>query len=498
MYTCLNFTITNRNVLRPIVVTWRGCDGATRSQSLRRRGSMTVCALNGSVTSTFRNFATITRNCQCFNYQVTNTSIFYQTFEHVNCNGFTTTTGIGPNETVSLCMCRPCFLPNQTNVNFTLVQGQPCVNGLPATPTPSTTPTVTPTPLPCSSGITADAGFWFYYDCCGNYVSGISANTVICMNPNFANSGVIPIYSACSQTCVTPTPTKTKTSTPTPTQTPTDPYTGTTQTPTTSPTPTTTPSATTTSTPTVTSTPTNTITPSATTTSTPTVTSTPTNTPSQSATTTPTPTNTLTPSATTTPTETVTPTPTNTLTPSATTTPTETVTSTPTPTITDPYTGTTETPTPTATPTPTDPFTGTTQTPTPSPTNTLTPSATTTPTETVTSTPTNTPSQSATTTPTPTVTSTPTPTTPSTGVTVNFGTTQATTCTPDAGTALVYLPPGGTISETTTIYSDAGLTTPYTTNPTANFIVDATAGSTVHNFNRTTGVVGSATITTCP
>ena len=420
MYTCLNFTITNRNVLRPIVVTWRGCDGATRSQSLRRRGSMTVCALNGSVTSTFRNFATITRNCQCFNYQVTNTSIFYQTFEHVNCNGFTTTTGIGPNETVSLCMCRPCFLPNQTNVNFTLVQGQPCVNGLPATPTPSTTPTVTPTPLPCSSGITADAGFWFYYDCCGNYVSGISANTVICMNPNFANSGVIPIYSACSQTCVTPTPTKTKTSTPTPTQTPTDPYTGTTQTPTTSPTPTTTPSATTTSTPTVTSTPTNTITPSATTTSTPTVTSTPTNTPSQSATTTPTP------------------------------------------------------------------------------TNTLTPSATTTPTETVTSTPTNTPSQSATTTPTPTVTSTPTPTTPSTGVTVNFGTTQATTCTPDAGTALVYLPPGGTISETTTIYSDAGLTTPYTTNPTANFIVDATAGSTVHNFNRTTGVVGSATITTCP
>jgi hypothetical protein len=86
----------------------------------------------------------------------------------------------------------------------------------------------------------------------------------------------------------------------------------------------------------------------------------------------------------------------------------------------------------------------------------------------------------------------------STGVTVNFGTTQATTCTPDAGTALVYLPPGGTISETTTIYSDAGLTTPYTTNPTANFIVDATAGSTVHNFNRTTGVVGSATITTCP
>ena len=86
----------------------------------------------------------------------------------------------------------------------------------------------------------------------------------------------------------------------------------------------------------------------------------------------------------------------------------------------------------------------------------------------------------------------------STGVTVNFGTTEATTCTPDAGTALVYLPPGGTISETTTIYFDAGLTTPYTINPTANFIVDATAGSTVHNFNRLTGVVGSATITTCP
>ena len=218
MYTCLNFTVRNRNPLRPIVVTWRGCDGQTRTQSLRRNGSMSMCALNNSVTSNFRNFVTITRNCQCFNYTVTNSSGFYQTFEHVNCRGINTVTGIGAGESILVCMCRPC-LTSPENFNFILTQGQPCVNGLPASPTPTRTPTRTPTPLPCSSGITADAGFWFYYDCCGNYISGISANTVICMNPNFANSGVIPIYSACSQTCVTPTPSPSNPVTPTPTPT---------------------------------------------------------------------------------------------------------------------------------------------------------------------------------------------------------------------------------------------------------------------------------------
>ena len=118
-----------------------------------------------------------------------------------------------------------------------------------------------------------DSGNWYYIDCCGNLITGITVNTQVCYNPNFANAGIFPIYSACTVTCITPTPSPSAV-TPTPT-----PSITKTATPTVTPTPSDTPDASATPTPTVTPTPTSSeipVTPTPTETLTPTPTSTPT------------------------------------------------------------------------------------------------------------------------------------------------------------------------------------------------------------------------------
>jgi hypothetical protein len=374
---------------------------------LRRGGTKTICALNNSVNSNFKQFAKITRACVCTNAVIKNISRFNLPYQYVDCNGTKKIVRLQGGESTTVCMCSDCLLGAAPNSNFTITLQQKCVNQIPATPTPTVTPTRTPAALSCSYGLTDDSANWFYFDCCGNYISGITANLQICFNPNFANAGIFPIYSACTVTCITPTPTRTPTTTPiiavttTPTGTPTS-------------TPTPTPSVT----PTVTSTPTGT--PVETPTNTPTETETPTPTPT--GTPVETPTNTPTGTIGATPTETETPTPTPTETP--TNTPTETETPTPTPTGTPTNTPTeTETPTPTPTGTPAETPTNTpteTETPTPTPTGTPAETPTNTPTETETptptptgtpaETPTNTPTESETPTPTPTETPTNTPT----------------------------------------------------------------------------------------
>ena len=313
MSTCVKYTIRNSSSIIPIIISWRNCNGQPVTQTLRRGGTKTVCALNNSVNSTFKQFAKITKVCTCTNAVIKNISSFNYPYEYVDCNGDNRTVRLQGGESTTVCICSGCLLGGEPNSNFTVTLQQKCVGLIPATPTPSITPTRTPAALSCSYGLTDDSANWFYIDCCGNYISGITANLQVCYNPNFANAGIFPIYSACTVTCITPTPTRTPAVavTVTPTTTPT-------KTPTSTPTPT--PSVTTTVTPTNTITPT----PSITTSVTPTV----------SSTTTITPTPTVTPTNTPTVTETPTSTPTSTPTPTNTPTVTETPTSTPTPTVT--------------------------------------------------------------------------------------------------------------------------------------------------------------------
>jgi len=320
MSTCVKYTIRNSSPIIPITISWRNCNGQPVTQTLRRGGAKTICALNNSVNSNFKQFAKITRVCTCTNAVIKNISGFNLPYEYVDCNGTNKVVRLQGGESTTVCMCSDCLLGGEPNSNFTVTLQQRCINQIPATPTPTVSPTKTPTPLPCSYGITDDSGSWYYIDCCGTYQSGISANTQVCFNPNFGNVGILPLYSACTVSCVTPTPTRTPTVTPTiaTTVTPTS-----TSTPTSTPTPT--PSITTSVTPTVSPTSTLTPTPSITTSVTPTVS--PTGTPSVSETPTPTVTQTPTVSPTVTPSVSETPTPTVTETP----TPTPTVTQTPTP-----------------------------------------------------------------------------------------------------------------------------------------------------------------------
>jgi len=100
----------------------------------------------------------------------------------------------------------------------------PCVAITP-TPTPTTTQTPTQTPTPttikCTSGTTTGSGaVWYYTDCCGNFVTGTGASTVV-YNRGLPNNGLTSLDIAVSVPCISPTPTATLTPTTTPTQTPT-------------------------------------------------------------------------------------------------------------------------------------------------------------------------------------------------------------------------------------------------------------------------------------
>jgi len=227
-YTCLKYTVQNRSPIIPVTITWRGCNGLTRTQTLRKKSSISICALNDSVTSNFKNLTTITRNCSttngCANYFVTNNSSFYQTFEYLECvkiyrePGYIKSTrrGVKPGETISVCMCVPCLSASE-NFNFTLEKKQPCANMIPVTPTP--------TAYSCFKTINYDPPnqnmLVLFTDCCGNEreflantnSSGYGTPPEFCIQKNSAISTLknVSYNDPCTQNCITQTPTPTPT-----------------------------------------------------------------------------------------------------------------------------------------------------------------------------------------------------------------------------------------------------------------------------------------------
>jgi surface protein len=87
------------------------------------------------------------------------------------------------------------------------------------TPTPTSTMTPTPstTPIVCGSGITT--GNYYYFDCCGNSVTGNTSGIIVVFDYTKSFNGVTKLNVSASVSCPSPTPTKTQT--PTPTVTPT-------------------------------------------------------------------------------------------------------------------------------------------------------------------------------------------------------------------------------------------------------------------------------------
>ena len=181
--------------------------------------------------------------------------------------------------------------------------------------------------MTCQSGITLNS-FWYYTDCCGQFISGSDPDMEVCLDTSLPYANVVTVGSACTITCLTLTPTPSPTITPAPDC---DIVVGYPE----SPTPTATVTQSVTPTISLTASVTQTISPSPT--DTPDVTQTPTATPTEtvtptvsvSDTPTPTPTETVTPTVsvsdtpTSTPTETITQTPTLTVTPTQTITPTQ-------------------------------------------------------------------------------------------------------------------------------------------------------------------------------
>ena len=111
------------------------------------------------------------------------------------------------------------------------------------TQTSSQTPTQTQTPsttsIVCGQGVTD--GFYYYTDCCGNFIQGNSGGELVTIDYTKPSNGITKLYTVASVSCPTPTPTQTPTQTPTNTTTPTLTPTNTT-TPTLTRTPTQTPS----------------------------------------------------------------------------------------------------------------------------------------------------------------------------------------------------------------------------------------------------------------
>ena len=87
------------------------------------------------------------------------------------------------------------------------------------TPTPTSTMTPTPstTPIVCGSGVTT--GNYYYFDCCGNSVTGNTTGVIVVFDYTKSFNGVTKLNVPASVSCPSPTPTKTQT--PTPTVTPT-------------------------------------------------------------------------------------------------------------------------------------------------------------------------------------------------------------------------------------------------------------------------------------
>ncbi len=147
------------------------------------------------------------------------------------------------------CCSAPALTPSPTPTNTTSPTQTPTITSSP-TQTPSNTPTLTPTttvtatptttPILCGSGYTT--GNHYYYDCCGNLISGSGVEQLVVLDYTKPYVGINLLFQATSVLCPTPTNTPTTSTTPTPSITPSF-------TPSPSPTPTLTPTTTMTPTP---------------------------------------------------------------------------------------------------------------------------------------------------------------------------------------------------------------------------------------------------------
>lgn len=152
-------------------------------------------------------------------------------------------------DSIGPCCSAPALTPSPTPTNTVTQTQTPTITASPSTtptntPTSTITPTITATPsttpILCGSGYTT--GNHYYYDCCGNLVTGSAVEQLVVLDYTKPYVGINLIYQATSAVCPTPTTTPTTTITPTPSITPSF-------TPSPSPTPTLTPTTTMTPTP---------------------------------------------------------------------------------------------------------------------------------------------------------------------------------------------------------------------------------------------------------
>jgi len=129
--------------------------------------------------------------------------------------------GIGP------CCTGIAPTPTSTPTGSPTPTLTPSITSSP-TQTPSNTPTLTPTttltstptqtPIVCGSGFTT--GNHYYYDCCGNLISGSETKLLVVLDYTKPYIGINLLYESTPVVCVTPTTTPTKSQTPTPSITP--------------------------------------------------------------------------------------------------------------------------------------------------------------------------------------------------------------------------------------------------------------------------------------
>jgi hypothetical protein len=91
--------------------------------------------------------------------------------------------------------------------------------------TPTKTPTKTPTPTPSTTPITcgwAQTGrSYYYYDCCGNFITGNNPDQVVSVDYTKPSNGITKLATPASTVCTSSTPTPTPQASQTPTPTPT-------------------------------------------------------------------------------------------------------------------------------------------------------------------------------------------------------------------------------------------------------------------------------------
>ena len=140
----------------------------------------------------------------------------------------------GPSPTPPPTAAPYQFKPSITSLNYQSAGcnsencfGTSCVGAvsLIVSQTPTRTPTKTPTPTPSTTPITcgwAQTGrSYYYYDCCGNFITGNNPDQVVSVDYTKPSNGITKLATPASTVCPSNTPTPTPEASQTPTPTPT-------------------------------------------------------------------------------------------------------------------------------------------------------------------------------------------------------------------------------------------------------------------------------------